>query len=1247
MNARRTLLRCTAAIAVLGACALAAALWVLQSETALHWGVSQLAGALPCRLTVDGLEGAIGSSVRARSIVCENAAMRIEARQVVLAWNPLALVRKRLEIAQLSAARLSVASLVRSDAPPSPPDSLALPFAVDAPDVRVGTLMVTLPDSGFTVGEIDAAWSGDQTGHQLVLRRLATPWAVLRGEGRIGAARPLPVEMTLNVDSQVYPEWPLALTVRATGPLIRLTTHLAGRAGSVRLGADVEIAPFDRDPLGALSARATGLDLATLDPRAPHTSLDADFAGAATGTTSIEGRLSARNAQPGSLDAGRLPVRELVSTVGWSPSGVRFTDARLRLAGTGVLTGSGRISADGAIADVVLADVDLRALHATLHPTRLRGNLAAATYPGRQTFRVDLRQDALGLQGEATLAGDRLTVSQARLQAGSAVFAGSGVLALSGDRAFALEGVLSQFDPARFGAFPHARLNARVDLAGSLAPTWRAAMRYRLGQSSFRGLPLAGAGKLTISPSRVSDADAEVRLADATLSLRGALGEPGDSMDLVLDVPRLGSLQRPLEGRLRAWGSIGGTPGQPRVDLRAQASDLRLGEVRIAQWQTEAHLGAGSDPPLRLDTRLTGLSKGSLSLEAVTVMADGRRSGHDLRVTARGSGLDLEAAAQGGLDLPARRWTGSLLTLANKGAYAFDLVRPASLDAGPGSLALGNADVRYGGGLLRIAATGLEGNRLRSSGSFTGFPVALLLTGLPQVRSTMTLAGKWNLAVTEHLDAMVDVTREAGDLELVAGDEHLPLGITNARLALAATDRKIAATVNAAATGITLQGHAETAPVRRAGRWQVDGNAPLQLNGSARLASLRPILALLGENFSGDGAVTAKVSADGTLAQPNLRGTLDAAGLRFEEAARGILLRDGTLHAQVTDQTLTLTEFRIAGSSGFLEATGRARRRGDDITASLDWRADRLKAVQHPDLQLTVSGQGRIIQGNQAAEITGSIHCDQGRVELRSGTAPALGTDVVVAGRRPSPALNDTVIRSRVAIGIDLGRDFLIRGHGLAAGLEGKIELASAGNAALQAKGEISLHRGTFDAYGQRLEIDRGFLYFAGPIDNPGLDFRALRRNQPVEAGVEITGTARNPRARLVSTPNVPDPEKLAWLVLGQRVATSGTSEAETMQNAALALAAGVGTAPLQRQLAQAVGLDEIRLAPSTRSGTTSGVVTAGKRLGDRIYVTYERTLATAADVLRMTYQLTRRWSVRTESGTSNAVDLLFTLSFD
>jgi len=70
----------------------------------------------------------------------------------------------------------------------------------------------------------------------------------------------------------------------------------------------------------------------------------------------------------------------------------------------------------------------------------------------------------------------------------------------------------------------------------------------------------------------------------------------------------------------------------------------------------------------------------------------------------------------------------------------------------------------------------------------------------------------------------------------------------------------------------------------------------------------------------------------------------------------------------------------------------------------------------------------------------------------------------------------------------------------------------------------------------QQLDIDPGKLYFAGPLDNPGLDIRAMRKNQQVEAGVEVTGTARDPHVRLVSDPEVPDVEKLAWLTLGRPV---------------------------------------------------------------------------------------------------------------
>jgi translocation and assembly module TamB len=157
-----------------------------------------------------------------------------------------------------------------------------------------------------------------------------------------------------------------------------------------------------------------------------------------------------------------------------------------------------------------------------------------------------------------------------------------------------------------------------------------------------------------------------------------------------------------------------------------------------------------------------------------------------------------------------------------------------------------------------------------------------------------------------------------------------------------------------------------------------------------------------------------------------------------------------------------------------------------------------------------------------------------------------------------------------------------------------------------------------------------------------------MRLHQQVEAGVEITGTARDPRLRLVSKPEVPDGEKLAWLVLGRNVQATSRSDSEAMQANALALAAQFGTAPINAQVAKAVGLDEIRLLPSTGTGSSvGGVVSLGKRLADKIYVTYEYSVSTATSAIMINYQLTQRWSIRTSTGTSDAVDLFYSLSFD
>jgi len=53
---------------------------------------------------------------------------------------------------------------------------------------------------------------------------------------------------------------------------------------------------------------------------------------------------------------------------------------------------------------------------------------------------------------------------------------------------------------------------------------------------------------------------------------------------------------------------------------------------------------------------------------------------------------------------------------------------------------------------------------------------------------------------------------------------------------------------------------------------------------------------------------------------------------------------------------------------------------------------------------------------------------------------------------------------------------------------------------------------GKYTAYGRKLDIERGRLIFTGgPIDNPGIDLRAIKEFPDVKAGVNVRGTLLQP----------------------------------------------------------------------------------------------------------------------------------------
>ncbi|MDO9054136.1 MAG: translocation/assembly module TamB domain-containing protein, partial [Gallionella sp.] len=228
---------------------------------------------------------------------------------------------------------------------------------------------------------------------------------------------------------------------------------------------------------------------------------------------------------------------------------------------------------------------------------------------------------------------------------------------------------------------------------------------------------------------------------------------------------------------------------------------------------------------------------------------------------------------------------------------------------------------------------------------------------------------------------------------------------------------------------------------------------------------------------------------------------------------------------------------------------------------------------------------------------------------------------------------------------MDLGDNFFIKGQGLDAQLGGALKLTAANGASPVSRGSVRVSKGSYSAYGQRLEIERGILNFQGPLDNPSLNILAWRKNQAVEAGVSLTGTAQSPRVNLVSNPNVSDSKKLSWLVLGHDLEASDGKDFSAMQAAAGALLAGNESIALQQKIAHAAGLEEVSIRGA--GGLESTMLTLGKRLSSRAYLSYEQGLTGVGTLMKINYTLTKRLSAQAQAGTTPAVDLFYTFSFD
>jgi translocation and assembly module TamB len=428
------------------------------------------------------------------------------------------------------------------------------------------------------------------------------------------------------------------------------------------------------------------------------------------------------------------------------------------------------------------------------------------------------------------------------------------------------------------------------------------------------------------------------------------------------------------------------------------------------------------------------------------------------------------------------------------------------------------------------------------------------------------------------------------------------------------------------------------------------GDSPLSLSARVDATSLRGLQGVAGTAAIVDGRLKLDLAGTGTLDRVRFTGIVEGDALKFEAAQYGIALKDGRLRARLSDDVVDVSEFAFTAGEGRFVASGSLPASRDIESARLSWKADKLALFNRPDMRLTLTGAGTLAFQRGGVTVAGALKADEGYFEFRPSGTDMPGDDVIVRGREKQPSRK---MVQRVPFNVDLDLDFGDRlrfvGEGLDTGLTGKLRLKTTGTHDLVANGTIEVVRGTYTTFGQRLTIQRGRLTFDGPLDNPGLDVLALRKNLQVEAGLEVTGTVRVPHVQLTSNPPVPDNEKLSWLVLGHGLDSASSADASVLQ-AALSAFGGPNATPFGQRVAKTIGIDEISVrsaADPARTGTAGQVVAFSKRLSDKLTLVYEQGLSVANNAIKLEYSLTRALTLRVEAGVVSGLGVYYSRSYD
>ncbi len=1127
--------------------------------------------------------------------------------------------------------------------------------------------------------------------------------ATFSGQATVSTTKPYALQARIDSNAQaLIQDKKIGATghINLAGSLAEMITTIDLAVASGRLTGSASLRPFSDQPLASADIHAQAIDLSMLVAGMPQTGLDLTLAADATGA----GILSLRNTEAGLLNDNKVPLTDLSVTFQQEAGHLAVNQLQATL-GTrqqvaGIITGNGRL-ADGAVTlEVATQTLNLRRLDARLQSTQLAGTVDVRHAAGAQDITLDLheplnRKTTLALSAHARLADNSVVIDRATLRLGQGQVTMSARVDLAQTQTFRAEGRVTRLhlqDLGQFAQLPRLDLNGHFSLSGARQPQLLADLVFQITDSQLAGQALRGDGTVQLRADSLLIPNLLLAAGNNRITANGALSPAKGNVQFDIAAPNLVQLGIGFGGALNASGTVTGSFTQPRLMAQWRATQLTLpgkwqvettdGKVELAidrskpllfntltldasargiqspaatLASTTAHLqfSPQANAPMTLELRASGIAATGYAANTALVTANGTTARHTLALTLTEPSQNWNIAASGGLqDLAtAPQWQGSIDRFDASGRLVARLAAPAPLLVSPQKVQLDRFRVEATSASVAIDQFLRDPSGIATRGRFSQLKVADILAFVgpqPALSTDLQLRGEWDVKLGDAITGAVKVERQGGDVTM-RGNVPVVLGLRTLTTTLTATNGRL--TVQGAADGAQLGQIALNASASLtqnsaqggANRFMLTPDAAVSGNATIDIPSLRWIAPFVSPSLIAEGRLHSAVALGGTFGQPVLSGQITGSELRLFLTDLGLDLRQGTLDTEFRDTQLLVKQLRFRTGQGSLSASGPIGFSGGQPTATIALVADKFALLDRSDRRLVLSGTSQVDWRAGQAKVTGQLGIDAGAFDIGQQDAPQLSDDVVVVGRTKKSAPATAVT---LDLGIDLRDGVALKGRGINANLVGQFKIQTAAGEALRAQGTLRTASGTFSAYGRELVIEQGLFRFDGPLNNPALDILAMRRSQEVEAGVAVRGNVLAPRITLVSEPTVPDAEKLSWLVLGRGLDAVGSSDLGALQSAAGALLSEGAAAGVQSQIATAFGLDDFRIGNSQNS-VQSRIVTLGKKISTRLYVSYEQGLESASNVVHLRYTLTPRLTLEAEAGTRSALSLFYNVMFD